>query len=282
MNEVPKEHVEQYIKSQLKCEVISSKPEVTINDMDFEITIWNVKTNLNGSWWVATGGGLPMHFYPQDQPYYLSTDEVFSFHIGLMMRLIHDHETKPKHVIDFLSGKTDIAAEIRRKLELATEKFNNATEIEDFQAVGVICRETLIKWIKHISESKFLIIDFGSLKMADFKGRIEILLKAIASGKGNKTLRKDVKNLAFGVWDFSNELTHSSTKTKHDAGICLTLSVAFITSMEHLLLKYFDILSDETCHKCGSKKLFIAENEENDDILIVCDRCSHGHLKRMS
>jgi hypothetical protein len=34
--------------------------------LGFEITVWNVKTDEAGSWWVVEGEGLPMNFYPQD------------------------------------------------------------------------------------------------------------------------------------------------------------------------------------------------------------------------
>jgi len=249
----------------MDCKVLSSKPETTISDLGHEVTIWNVKTDKEGSWWVATDGGLPMHYYPQDKPYYFTTDEIFSFHLGLMMRVMQDHETKPEHVIDFLSGEIATASVIRRMLELAAEKLNDATELEEFQSIGVICREILLKQIEIISQSDSLKLDgIEEFKKADFKKRSELILKTILLGKRNKDLRKTTKNLAFGAWDLSNTITHSKSTTKHEAGVCLTLCTSFITSMGHLLLNYFDILSDEKCRKCGSKKLEIAVNDEND------------------
>lgn len=128
MNEITKEQVDEYIEKQLACTVVSSKPETTISDMGHEVTIWNVRTDKEGAWWVATGGGFPMNLYSQDQPYYLTTDEVFSFHFGLMTRLMYTEETKPEHVVDFISREAGIAVDIRRKLELTAEKLNDAVE----------------------------------------------------------------------------------------------------------------------------------------------------------
>lgn len=173
MSEITKEQVDQYIESQMQCKVISSKPETTICDLGHEVTIWNVRTDKEGAWWVATGGDFPMHYYPQDTPYYLTTDEVFSYHLGLMMRLLYNHETHPEHVVDFISREAGIASDIRRKLELAAEKFNDAVEIEEIQAVGVICRETLLKLIGNISESDILIKGAEEFKKADFKNRTD-------------------------------------------------------------------------------------------------------------
>lgn len=280
MEEYMQEDVDLYIESQMDCKVLSSKPEITISDLGYEVTIWNIKTDKEGSWWVATGGGLPIHFYPQDKPYFFTTDEVFSFHVGLMMRVIHDHETNPQHVIDFLSSEAHTASIIRRMLELTAEKINEATELEEIQAIGVMCREILLKQIEITSQPDSLTLEgIELLKKADFKNRVELILKTILLGKRNRDLRKTTKNLAFGVWDLSNTITHSKSSTIHEAEVCLTLCTAFITSLEHLLLNYFDILSGEKCGKCGSKNLSIAENEENNLILVVCEMCRHAYPK---
>ncbi|MDF2477575.1 MAG: hypothetical protein K0S24_3058 [Sphingobacterium sp.] len=280
MSDITKEEVDYYIETQMNCKVISSKPETSISDLGYNVTIWNVRTDKEGAWWVATGGNFPMHYYPQDKPYYMTTDEVFSFHLGLMMRLMYREETKPEHVVDFISRKAEIAKDIRRKLELAAEKLNDAVEIEEIQAIGVICRETLLQLIENISESDILIKDVEDFKKADYKNRIEGIINLILPGARNKEFRKNIKNLAFGAWDLSNNITHSSTRTTAEAWVCHTLCTALITSIEHLLLNYFDILSGEQCKKCGSRNLLIAENDENDDLLIVCERCHHGYLKQ--
>lgn len=275
------EDIGEYIESQMDCKVLSSKIETSISDLSYEVNIWNVKTDKEGSWWVATDGGLPMNLYPQDKPYYFTTDEVFSFHMGLMLRVVYEHETRPKHVIDFLSGETGVASEIRRMLELTAGKVRDATETEEIQAIGVMCREILLKQITIISISDKLKLEgIDTLKKGDFKNRVELILKTILLGKRNRDLRKTTKNLAFGVWDISNTLTHSKSGTEHEAGVCLTLCTAFITSMEHSLLNYFDILIDEKCKKCGSRNLIIAENDEND-IIIICELCNHSYSKEI-
>ena len=127
-----KKEVERYVKSQCKknTKVIHAKPEQTYQDLGFRVTIWNVKTDKEGSWWVANGD-LPMNLYPQDQPYYFSTDEAFSFHLGLMLRLMTDKERHLDADIDFIANGTEIIPKLRRKLQLAAEKSINAIEIEE-------------------------------------------------------------------------------------------------------------------------------------------------------
>ncbi|SHI74239.1 hypothetical protein [Desulfosporosinus lacus] len=280
MSEILKEQVDEYIGTQLECKVVSSKPETTISDMGHEVTIWNVRTDKEGAWWVATGGGLPMNLYSQDQPYYFTTDEVFSFHFGLMMRLMYSEETRPEHVVDFISREVGIAADIRRKLKLTAEKLNEAVEVEEIQAVGVMCRETLLRLIDSFSNSDIIVKNLEDFKKADFKNRIELTINTLLPGSRNKEFRKSIKDLAYGAWDLANNITHSSTRTIHEARVCLTLCTSIITSIEHLLLNYFDVLSGEQCRKCGSRDLFIAENDETDELLIVCEKCNYGYLKQ--
>ncbi len=82
------EDVAKYVEwqSQNKCKVLSAKPEQTFNDLGVEVRVWNVKTDTDGSWWVVEGDTVPMNLYPQDA-YYFGTDEVYSFHMGIMERM---------------------------------------------------------------------------------------------------------------------------------------------------------------------------------------------------
>lgn len=87
-----------------------------------------------------------------------------------------------------------------------------------------MCREILLKQIEITSKPNFLKLEgIEKLKKADFKNRIELILKTILMGRRNKDLRKTTKNLAFGVWDLSNTITHSNSSTIHEARVCLTL-----------------------------------------------------------
>ena len=54
--------------------------------MDVEVNVWNVKTDKEGDWWVVEGEDLPMNLYPQEA-FYMTSDEAYSFHVGLMRRM---------------------------------------------------------------------------------------------------------------------------------------------------------------------------------------------------
>ncbi|MHA6482366.1 hypothetical protein ACX1C1_10760 [Paenibacillus sp. strain BS8-2] len=274
-----KKQVEDYVEWQCrgKAKVIHSKPEQTYNELGFEVTIWNVKTDNDGAWWVAQGD-LPMNLYPQDHAYYFVTDEVFSFHLGIMLRMMNDEANKPENTIHNIASGTEISINIKRKLVIASQKLQEAVEIEEIQAIGVTCRETLIELINHL----FTLDDFegqDDFKKSDVKNRGSLVIEKYLTGSENSDLRKHLRNVLNGAWDLSNSLTHSSSKTVYDASICLTMTTAAVSVFEDLLNKHDDIFSGIRCNNCGSKQLTIAENDETKDHLIICDNCRHARIK---
>ncbi|MEA4894669.1 MAG: hypothetical protein VB064_05355 [Oscillospiraceae bacterium] len=274
-----KKQVEKYVEEQCggKTKVIHSKPEQTYNELGFSVTIWNVKTDNDGAWWVVQGD-LPMNLYPQDKAYYFSTDEVFSFHLGIMLRLMNDEARNAESFIEHISNGTQLSMALKRKLSLASEKLNVAVEIEEIQSIGVICRETLIELINYVYD----IDSFDGedeYKKSDVKNRGELIIERYLAGSANAELRKYIKNLLNGAWDYSNSITHSTSKTKYEASICLTMTVALVSSFENLLNKYFDPIAGLKCKKCGSRRLIVAENEKTSDLLIICENCRYGFLK---
>lgn len=274
-----KKQVEEYVEWQCKGEakVIHSKPEQSYNELGFDITIWNVKTDNDGSWWVVQGD-LPMNLYPQDKAYYFSTDEVFSFHLGLMLRLNNDEYSKPDKFIDEISHGAEISINLKRKLYLASEKLQEAVEIEEIQTIGVMCRETLIELIDYIYE----IDSFDGeeqYKKSDVKNRGDLIIHKYLSGSENAEVRKHIRNLLNSAWDFSNTITHSSSRTIHEASICLSITTAVVSSFENLLEKYFDPIDEMECKNCGSRQLSVAKNDETDDLLIICENCNYGFVK---
>lgn len=271
--------VEDYVEwqSRGKAKVVNSKPEQEYNELGFEITIWNVKTDNEGSWWVAQGD-LPMNLYPQDKAYYFSTDEVFSFHLGLMLRIMNDEASKPDNLIEHISHGAELSINLKRKLLLASEKLQEAIEIEEIQAIGVICRETLIELISYIYDTDSFEGE-EIYKKSDVKNRGELVINQYLPGSENAELRKHIKNLLNGAWDFSNTMTHSSSRTIHEASICLTMTTAIVSSFENILEKHHEPIPGLKCNECGSRRLIVAENDETQDLLIICEKCRHGFIK---
>lgn len=132
------EDVKKYVEGQSrgKCNVLSAKPEQHFNDLGVDVCVWNVKTDADGDWWVVEGDSVPMNLYPQST-YYFGTDEVYSFHMGLMQRMSAAQDEY--HPEDFVNGVTlgaEIAPQLFRKLKSVAALIDAAKEIEDFQAIA--------------------------------------------------------------------------------------------------------------------------------------------------
>ena len=172
------EDVKKYVEwqSQGKCNVLSAKPEQHFNDLGVEVCVWNVKTDTDGDWWVVEGDSVPMNLYPQSA-YYFGTDEVYSFHMGLMQRMSAAQDEY--HPEDFVNGVTlgaEIAPQLFRKLKSVATLIDVAKEIEDFQAVGVQCRETLIALGNHIYKP-VMAGDEEQPKASNFKRKAELFVQ---------------------------------------------------------------------------------------------------------
>ena len=156
------EDVSKYVESQSqhKCKVLSAKPEQQFDDLDLDVTVWNVKTDTDGAWWVVEGDTVPMNLYPQGA-YYFETDEVYSFHMGLMERMRASQEQyNPDDYIETASLGTEIAPQLLRKLRSVAAQIDLATEIEDFQSIGVQSREILIELGNYIYDSHMATTSF--------------------------------------------------------------------------------------------------------------------------
>ena len=93
--------------------------------------IWDVHTD-RGRWWVITN---PTKLYSQEQ--FPNMDLALTFHIGLCMRIPRSEEPSPA---DLALGPL---VACWRTLDEANEALRQAEEVEDFQAVGMRCREAL-------------------------------------------------------------------------------------------------------------------------------------------
>ena len=117
--------------------VISAKPEHSFDDLGININVWNVKTDVDGDWWIVEGERVPMNLYPQGA-YYFSADEVYSFRMGLMERTYASHENyEPEGLVRAITMDGEIAPTLFRKLKNVALLIDGAQEVEDFQAIGV-------------------------------------------------------------------------------------------------------------------------------------------------
>lgn len=273
--------VSKYVEwqSEYKCKVVSVKPEQEFDDLGVNVTVWNVRTDTDGAWWVVEGDTVPMNLYPQDA-YYFGTDEVYSFHMGLMLRMQASQEQyNPNDYIEAATLGAEIAPQLLRKLKGIAALIDSAIEVEDFQSIGVQSREVLIELGNHIY-APHMASGQEQPQASNFKKKSEFAIQFYLNGSDNADYRSIIKKLTEATWDYANKITHSSSTTYYEASTCVSLCISLVGIYENVLQKAYDPISKYSCPVCKSKKLTI-NNFKTDNhgqvetMYLTCDECEH-------
>lgn len=269
--------IEEYVLSQSNDEfnIISIKPEREFDDLGIVVKVWNVKTDGVEDIWVVEGNEMPMNLYTQKE-FFFSTDEVYSFHIGIITRMQSKDTFKPDQFIDAVSLNKDIAAVLYRKLKNVVALLDTSKEVEDFQSIGVQCREILIELTNDLY--KEYMCEGEQPQSANFKSKTDYYVKFYLSGSDNSDYRRHIKKITDATWDYANKITHSRSATFYEASKCVTLCTALISVYENIRQKVMDPLSQYQCKNCKSKKLNLIGDESNMEgvvktLILKCDDC---------
>ena len=273
------EDIKKYVEWQNHGEgsVLSAKTEQHFDDLGINVNVWNVKTDTDGDWWVVEGEGVPMNLFPQSA-YYFGADEVYSFHMGLMQRMrAAQDEYNPEDFINAVTLEAEIAPQLFRKLKNIAILIDTAKEIEDFQAIGVQCRETLIELGNYIYKP-MMSGDKEQPKASDFKHKAEYFVQFYLKGSDNADYRSIIKKITEATWDCANKITHSRSTTYYEASTCVTLCISLVGVYENILQKVFDPLSQYYCSTCKSKKVSIEDDISDENgivqkLYLHCEEC---------
>ena len=279
MGERTFEDVKNYVEwqSQGKCTVLSAKIEQHFDDLGIDVRVWNVKTDFDGDWWVVEGDGIPMNLYPQ-RAYYFCANEVYSFHMGLIQRMsAAQGKYNPEDFVNGVTLSAEITPQLFRKLKSVAALIDTAREIEDFQAIGVQCRETLIELGNYIYDPA-MAGNEDQPQASNFKRKCELFIQFHLKGSENADYRSIIKKLTESTWDYANKITHSRSTTYYDASTGITLCIALVGVYENILQKVFDPFSQYQCSVCRSKKLSIdCDDPDKDGIVqklyLHCEEC---------
>ncbi|MDQ5986518.1 MAG: hypothetical protein CSYNP_02248 [Syntrophus sp. SKADARSKE-3] len=225
--------------------------------------VWDVHAT-DGRWWVITE---PTNLY--SQALFPSLDYTLSFHIGLMARVGARQARQAR------SNNSERFATAFRRWEQAAEAIDLAKEAEDFQAVGMKCRECLLAFARAAQSSITLPAGSEPPKRSDFVHWAELLAEDAAGGRHAKDLRISLKDMAGSTWQLVNWLTHTSNALRVDAEM--------VVESTHHLLEMFTgaVMRPESgnpgrCPKCASYQLesfYIPEAETESPYILVCMAC---------
>jgi hypothetical protein len=214
------------------------KREIVLGDA---YDIWEVTTDKD-RWWVITN---LTNLY--SQKHFPSLDYTLSFHIGLMMRL--------RSRSDSVDGSDPSPFdEVLRRGEQASSKHDNAIEAEDYQAVGMLLRESLISLVGALRRRTEILDDVDRPQDSNFIGWTEVLTNQLCAGGTNKELRRHLKNIAKETWQLVNWLTHARSANKTASSIAIHSCQTVIGHFIQILERELTDKTDE-CPVCRSRNL---------------------------
>lgn len=237
------------------------KSEVVFGE---EHIVWDVHTDEPGRWWVITS---PTNLYSQKE--FPSLDYTLSFHVGVTARVAASQAKKAP------DERKDRIRSVWRRWENAAEALDECKEAEDFQSIGMMCRETLVELVKSLQHEVPQSAEDKKPKAADFMGWSELIIAHFASGQRNKHIRSYLKSTAKETWHLVNWLTHTSKASLYEAHFAHD-AVAGLLSIFSLVVVKSEGLGPESCPKCKSYRVVSVYEPDLDlehPYVNLCESC---------
>jgi hypothetical protein len=242
-NPVSKRSVQDYVESQARGERVQHAEKIKSEHLlGREYDCWDVHTQRD-RYWVITS---PTNLY--SQKYFPSLDFTLSFHVGVMTRVIALQRGAPD-----ATQKSRFAL-VWRRWEQAAESFDTAEEAEDFQAVGMKCRQCLIYLGRSMSKSEMVPGGQEAPERDNFVGWAELIANSVAPGASNERIRSHLKTIAKSAWDLAAWLTHANDAKRSDASFVLDATHQVVEGFGGAVIR-IESESPEQCPRCGSRNL---------------------------
>lgn len=255
--------ISNYVEAEARDETVHHvekvKQDVVLGDT---YEIWDVITDKD-RWWVITN---LTNLY--SQKHFPSLDYTLTFHIGLMMRMRSRPDSANR-------GEPNPFDEVFRRQEQAKNRHDSAVEAEDYQAVGMQLRESLISLVAALRRRVQISSDVERPQDANFTAWSALLMEELCGGSSNKELRQYLKNTARETWQLVNWLTHDRNANKTASFIAIH---ACDTNVGHFVQILERKRTDRTdqCPVCNSRNIrthFDIAIEPDGDYYLTCGAC---------
>jgi hypothetical protein len=149
-----------------------------------------------------------------------------------------------------------------RRWEQAAETLDMAEEAEDFQAVGVKCRECLMQLVRSLAKPEMVPPgEDAAPQRSNFISWSELIANTVAGGSSAERIRGHLKATAKSAWELAGWLTHANGATRHDAAFMLDATHTVLAAFGHAVIRH-ESDSPERCPNCGSYNLDVGLNPE--------------------
>ena len=201
--------------------------------------MYDVHMSSDNRLWVITN---PTNFY--DQTDFKSLDQVLTYHIGLRAVLHEQFKVEPDE------EQAEYVGRPWRRFARAQEVMSDAAEAEDYQSVGMRCREALIALAKDFVDDDWVRLPDELPKGSDVKGWMRIYADSLTVDRP----RAYIRALAEKTWDLTNWLQHYSRATEWDAQLVLDATGQLLNTFTLLRIRH-ENGSPEQCPECDSRQL---------------------------
>jgi hypothetical protein len=199
--------------------------------------------------------------------YFPSLDYTLSFHVGVMTRVMALRRGAPND-----AQRLRLTA-IWRRWEQAAESFDEAEEAEDFQAVGVKCRECLIHLGRALGKPQMVPAGQQAPQRSNFLDWSELIANAIARGDAAERIRGHLKAIAKSSWQLAGWLTHANNASRLDASFVLDATHTAVAGFGNAAIRHEGNIPDR-CPTCGSYKISSGYNPElKPQYISECEQC---------
>lgn len=262
--------ITEYVQGQSPDETVTYLERISAERvLGREYETWDVHTTGERYWVITNPTNLYAHrLFP-------SADYTLSFHVGLMSRVLSSREPQADD-----EAQDRLAAAWRRWTQ-AAEALDKANEAEDFQAVGMRCRECLLALVRDIAKDSMVPKGEVAPKTGDFIHWSELIANAIASGSSAREIRGYLKIAGKATWQLVSWLTHASGAVRFDAELSLNATHTILASFGMALVRFEDGVPSQ-CPQCGSYQLssiYVGELSESMRYAPVCRACGWSNAR---
>lgn len=235
---------------------------------DHTVDGWNVWTEKK-QYWVVTN---PTNLY--EQKLFPSLDYTITFHVGLATRI---EAREARSAPDLQKQRL---AEASRKWEQASEALGHASEAEEFQVVGMRCRECLLSFVRAVASPAMVSVGEVRPKAADFMNWSELIANHLAKGESSEYVRGYLRGIAKPTWHLVNWLTHTSSAVRFDAQLALDATQGVLAAFAMALYKAESNAPDR-CPKCRSYRISTIYEpivDSDQEYFSLCQACGWNDI----
>jgi hypothetical protein len=159
-----------------------------------------------------------------------------------------------------------------RRWQQAGEVLDKADEAEDFQAVGMRCRECLIVMVRTLALPEMVPEGEALPKKADVVHWCEVIANHVARGSSAKEVRGYLKSTSKAGWELVNWLTHAQNATRADAILAHQITEHILATFGTAVFRYRQGIPDR-CQSCGSYRIGLWADEPGTRLRPRCEAC---------